>query len=83
MLLAIRTDPINRLPRAYNYLSHFVRSGWSLESLIVLDYEKQKHRLYFDFGAPIFPLVDARKMASDRSQLTVLAGQVRNHFGWA
>lgn len=83
LLLAIRTDSINGLPRANEYLSHFVRSGWSLESLVVLNYSERKDRIYFDFGAPVRPLIDASTLVRDRSQHHVLVGQVRNHFGWA
>ncbi|MGY3487492.1 hypothetical protein ACVW1C_005375 [Bradyrhizobium sp. USDA 4011] len=83
LLLAIRTDSINGLPRASDYLSHFVRSGWSLESLIVLDYLERRDALYFDFGAPLYPLVNAAKLARDRSQHEMLVGRARNHFGWA
>lgn len=83
LLLAIRTDSINGLPDASEYLSHFVRSGWSLESLIVLNYAKRKHVLYFDFGAPVCPLIDASRMVSSRLQHHIFVGEARNHFGWA
>jgi hypothetical protein len=83
LLFAIRTDAINGLPRASEYLSHFVRSGWSLESLIVLDYLERKDLLYLDFGAPVCPLIDASTLVRDRSQHHMLVGQARNHFGWA
>jgi hypothetical protein len=83
LLVAIRTDSINGQPLAREYLSHFVRSGWSLESLIVLDYSESKHLLYFDFGAPVRRIVGASEMARDRSQHHVLVGHARNHFGWA
>jgi hypothetical protein len=83
LLLAIRTDSMNGLPPAYEYLSHFAKQGWSLESLIILDYNERKHRLYFDFGAPVCSIVDAAEMVHDRSQHQLLVGQARNHFGWA
>jgi hypothetical protein len=83
LLLAIRTDVINRLPSAVDYLSEFVRAGWSVESLVVLGYEDKKHSRYYKFGTPICEAYSASEYAADLKQRHLLLGQVRNHFGWA
>jgi hypothetical protein len=83
LLLAIRTDKINGLPPATEYLSYFVKSGWSLESLVILDYDETKHSQYYNFGAPTLEHYDTSKMVQDKSQHHWLLGPVRNHFGWA
>jgi hypothetical protein len=83
LLVAIRTDVIRGLPPASYYLSHFVQSGWSLESLVILDYEVRKHFRYYAFGAPICEHYDASDMVRDKAQHHWLLGPVRNHFGWA
>jgi hypothetical protein len=82
LLLAIRSDSINRLPPASEYLSRFVQSGWKIESLVVLDYEGRKHHLYYDFGAALYELYDSAELLQDKSQHQWVVGQVRNHFGW-
>lgn len=83
LLLAIRTDRINGLPPASEYLSHFNKAGWSLESLVILGYDGKKHFQYYDFGAPTLEHPDSPEMVLDRSQHHWLLGPVRNHFDWA
>jgi hypothetical protein len=83
LLVAIRTDAIHGLPPASAYLSYFVKSGWSLESLVILDYEERKHEKYYAFGAPICEHYFASEMVRNGSQHHWLVGLVRNHFGWA
>jgi len=83
LLLAIRSDNVNGLPRASKYLSHFVKAGWLIESLVVLDYEGKKHIPYYDFGAPLYELYESSELVRDKSKHHWLVGQVRNHFGWA
>lgn len=83
LLIAIRIDATRSLPPASDYLSHFIKSGWSLESLVILDFDAKKHSRYFTFGAPTYELYGASNMAQNNSKHQQLVGQVRNHFGWA
>lgn len=83
VLVAIRTDRMNGFPPAKDYLSDFVRDGWSLESLAVLNYDERSHGVYYAFGAPTLAVRDSSVLASKPVNHQRLVGQVRNHFGWA
>jgi hypothetical protein len=83
VLVAIRTDSINRLPTAKGYLSDFVHDGWDVQSIVVLDYSERHHGSYYAFGAPLLAIRDASSLAQKSVDHQRLIGQVRNHFGWA
>jgi hypothetical protein len=84
LLVAIRTDTTNRLPQADEYLSHFVRAGWTIESLVLLgEYDEQRYSMYSAFGVPICEIYDSKETARDKKKHHWLVGPVRNHFGWA
>ena len=83
LLVAVRTDVVNKLPPAHVYLSQFVKSGWTIESLVILGYDDRQHSLYHAFGAPTYELYDASGMAQRSLEPNWLAGRVRNHVGWA
>jgi hypothetical protein len=83
LLVAIRTDKINGLPPATDYLSYFVTSGWDLESIVILDYDGRKHASYHEFGVPTLEVYNSSDWVQDKLQHQILVGQVRNHFGWA
>jgi hypothetical protein len=83
LLAAIRTDQVNGLPNASHYLSHFVKSGWSLESVVILDFDERKHTQYYAFGAPVCEHPYASEWVQDKSRHHWLMGPVRNHYGWA
>lgn len=78
VLLALRTDRFQSMPRAEVYLTHFVRRNWQIESLAVLNPTSRDHKLYHRFGAPICYINNPKKIGIART-----VGRVRNHFGWA
>jgi hypothetical protein len=77
VLLALRTDRINGLPPAYEYLTQFIKRHWRLESLVVLSPTSSDRPVYRRFGVPTCYL---DKEDVDRLQMI---GRVRAHFGWA
>jgi hypothetical protein len=77
VLLALRTDRINKLPPAYEYLTRFIDRGWQLERLAILSPTPADRAVYRRFGTPTCYL-DKRDV--DRLQMI---GRVRDHFGWA
>jgi hypothetical protein len=83
VLFAIRTDKIRGLPPASEYLSEFVRAGWILESLAILNYNERKHGHYYSFGAPTLEVYDSIDIVRQPARHHWLVGPVRNHFGWA
>lgn len=78
ILLALRTDRINSLPPAYEYLTKFINRGWQLESLVVLCPTSSDVLTYRRFGVPTCYL--DKNYDIDRLQMV---GHVRAHFGWA
>ena len=78
VLLALRTDRKGNFPVAAEYLSHFVRQGWMIESLALLSPTDRDEVLYHRFGAPICYVYGSRDI-----KIGWMVGQVRNHFGWA
>ena len=82
VLLALRSDSVNGLPEADEYLRHYVRNGWVIESLALLDipddYEK-----YARFGAPTAAVRDTKANTKETASRPWVFGEVRNHFGWA
>jgi len=85
MLVAIRTDNINNLPAADQYLNHFISVGWSIESLVVLGYSESAHQKYYKFGIPLCEFSQAPNLAEKKAKGThhLLLAPIRNHFGWA
>lgn len=86
LLVAIRADDgVNGLPPADQYLSYFVDQGWTIESLVILDYNEKEHSKYHAFGAPTLEHYDTSKMVENnkKSEYHWLTGPVRNHLGWA
>lgn len=77
ILFALRTDRINGLPLAHEYLTQFIKRGWKLESLVVLSPTRSDLAVYRRFGVPTCYL---DKNDVDRLQMI---GRVRVHFGWA
>jgi len=77
VLLALRTDSYRGMPRAFEYLSHFVNNGWQIESLVLLRQTDADENIYRRFGVPICYI--------QSNELTILQmiGHARNHFGWA
>jgi hypothetical protein len=78
VLVALRTDRRGNLPVAAEYLSHFVRQGWIVESLALLSPTDRDEDLYHRFGAPTCYVYGSRDI-----KIAWMVGQVRNHFGWA
>lgn len=84
VLAAIRTENgVNGLPSAIDYISEFVRASWSIESIVVLDYDERADGRYHSFGAPIYEVNDSSALVRQGVMHQKLVGQVRNHFGWA
>lgn len=81
VLLALRSDNVAGLPTAKEYLTHFVRIGWDIQSLVLL--EVDEYDRYARFGAPIAYIPNSVEMTSRQLQRNWVFGQVRNHFGWA
>ena len=82
LLLALRSDSIGGLPTADGYLKEFVRNGWELSALALLDCPTEYDR-YARFGAPMCDVRDASTMTAVALERNWVFGQVRNHFGWA
>jgi hypothetical protein len=78
VLTALRTDRLGRFPPAEDYLSHFVKQDWHIESLALLSPTDADEGLYHRFGAPTCYVYDSCDI-----QIGWMVGQVRNHFGWA
>ncbi len=82
VLLAFRSDSVHGLPEADEYLRHYIRNGWVIESLALLDipddYEK-----YARFGAPTAAVRDTTENTKETASRPWVFGEVRNHFGWA
>lgn len=84
LLLAIRSENnVNGLPPASEYLARFLKAGWSIESLAVLNYEGKKHAQYYDFGIPTCEVYETASLVREKSNHQMMVGAVRNHFGWA
>jgi hypothetical protein len=79
VLLAIRTDRFEEMPKADEYLSYFVGQGWQIESLVLLSPNGRDTDLYRHFGVPTCYVYGS---TTDFSILQMV-GQVKNHFGWA
>jgi hypothetical protein len=82
VLLALRFAETNGYPPGHQYLSFFVQHGWSIESLVLLNYE-DRHEFYHYFGAPTYDLLDSARLLQNPFHREWIVGQVRNHFGWA
>jgi hypothetical protein len=78
VLLALRTDQFRRMPRAHEYLSHFVDQRWQIESLVLFSSADSEERIYRQFGVPICYIDDSRAFP-----ILQMVGRVRNHFCWA
>jgi hypothetical protein len=78
VLIALRTDKLGQLPTAEDYLSHFVKQDWRIESLALLSPTSRDENLYHRFGAPTCYVYDSRAL-----KIAWMVGQIRNHFGWA
>ena len=83
VLMALRYDAHdqrpNDFPAGYDYLSHFVRQGWFIESLVLLNPNAARYH-YHRFGASTYDLYDT---THPDNQIAWTVGQIRNHFGWA
>ena len=82
VLLALRSDVCNGLPTADHYLAEYVKNGWDLQSLVILDIPEDYNK-YARFGAPTCLIEGAAENTSVALQRNWVFGQVRNHFGWA
>lgn len=82
VLLALRSDRVNQLPLADEYLREFVQRGWELVSLVLLG-EPDQYERYAHFGVPIAHLPEAAEHTAEGLKRNWVFGAVRNHFGWA
>ena len=82
VLLALRSDICNGLPKADHYLAHYIRAGWELQSLILLDRMNEYDR-YARFGAPTALIDNSTEVLLKERQRNWVFGAARNHFGWA
>lgn len=82
VLLALRSDVCNGLPKADHYLAHYIQAGWELQSLILLDRMKEYDR-YARFGAPTAIIDNSTEVLLKQRQRNWVFGAARNHFGWA
>jgi hypothetical protein len=84
VLLALRFDEDKGCPAGHEYLTHFVRQGWQIESLVLMNYRDEDRReFYHNYGAPTLDLRDSRALVQNPLHRGWVVGQVRNHFGWA
>jgi hypothetical protein len=83
VLAALHFDPSNGCPSGHEYLSYFADQGWTIESLVLMDYDESRHGFYHHFGVPTFELYDSAAMVRQEAEHGWLVGKVRNHFGWA
>ncbi len=81
VLLALRSDSINGLPTAGEYLRYFIRIGWEIKSVVLL--EADEYDKYARFGVPIAYIENAADMTATSLQRNWVFGMVRNHFEWA
>lgn len=82
VLLALRSDSVHGLPEADEYLRLYIRNGWIIESLALLDIPDH-YDTYARLGAPTGLIRDATENAKQTHSRPWLFGEVRNHLGWA
>lgn len=82
VLIALRSDSYKTLPTAETYLEEFIKAGWIIESLVLLDIPKEYHR-YVKFGAPTCEIEHSTHLTAESRSRNWIFGQARNHFGWA
>lgn len=84
VLLALRLVAVTTngqmYPDGHEYLSYFVRCGWTIQSLFLLNAPQDARDLYRKFGAPISYFDSTR---AENQQINFMVGAARNHFGWA
>ncbi len=84
LLIALRLRPVSSggvvYPAGHEYIAHFVRNGWQLESLALLSPSNADEITYQHFGAP---LLRYDTNAPENREINLMVGMVRNHFGWA
>jgi hypothetical protein len=81
VLLALRSDNQTGLPTAEAYLAHFIRIGWEIQSLVLL--EADEYDRYARYGAPLAYIEDSVRQMAEPLERNWVVGSVRNHFGWA
>lgn len=82
VLFALRSDVCNNHPKADIYLGRYIRAGWELQSLILLDLDKEYDH-YVRFGAPTALIENSSRLLTTEKERNWVFGQARNHFGWA
>ena len=82
VLLAFRSDSVHGLPEADEYLRHYIRAGWVIESLALLDIPNDYEK-YARFGVPTAAVRDTTENTKESASRPWVFGEVRNHFGWA
>jgi hypothetical protein len=85
VLVALRSDEVNGLPRADGYLRAFWNAGWALQSLVLLEWDNRSidYEAYARFGVPTLCMANTEALFQDTGRHAELVGHVRNHFGWA
>ena len=81
VLLALRSDSVHGLPTAEAYLNHFIKLGWEIQSLVLLDADE--YDIYARYGAPLGFIERTVKDMAFPLRRNWIYGYVRNHFGWA
>jgi hypothetical protein len=81
VLLALRSDNQTGFPIAEEYLRYFIKIGWEIESLVLL--EANEYDRYARFGVPLAFIENSAEMTSVPLQRNWVFGMVRNHFAWA
>lgn len=82
VLLALRSDNQTGFPIAAEYLRFFIKIGWEIQSLILLE-ESSDYNLYARFGAPLALIESSAEMTSIPLRRNWVFGMARNHFDWA
>lgn len=82
ILLALRSDQYRGLNKGYDYLAAYVKAGWVLESVILLE-DVNEYYNYARMGAPTALIENTVANASHSSRRNWVFGEARNHFGWA
>ena len=82
LLIALRSDICNGLPKADHYLARYIQAGWESRSVILLDLMKEYDR-YARLGAPTAIIDNTKEVLLKERQRNWVFGQARNHYGWA
>ena len=82
VLIALRSDVFKGFPIAEAYLAEYIKRGWDLQSIVLLDAPSEYNR-YVSIGVPLYNLENSSELCSVSSHRNWVFGQVRNHLGWA